>query len=144
MALTSNTRSCQAAANTAPLLASVIVNNYNYGRFLSQAIDSALGQTYPRIEVIVVDDGSTDDSREIISRYGAARTRKNSVALLNYSERVTRNMLREIPDGDYRFEDFLDNDGVTSEPVKIAACVRVRKDRERLVSTDASSVQHEH
>ena len=67
--MTSNTRSCKAAANTAPLLASVIVNNYNYGKFLPQAIDSALEQTYPRVEVIVVDDGSTDDSREIISRY---------------------------------------------------------------------------
>ena len=69
MPLTSDTRSCKAAANTAPLLASVIVNNYNYGKFLPQAIDSALEQTYPRVEVIVVDDGSTDDSREIISRY---------------------------------------------------------------------------
>jgi glycosyltransferase involved in cell wall biosynthesis len=52
------------------ILASIIVNNYNYGRFLSDAIDSALGQTYPTIEVIVVDDGSTDQSREIIRDYG--------------------------------------------------------------------------
>jgi glycosyltransferase involved in cell wall biosynthesis len=69
MPLTFHTRSCKAAANTARLLASVIVNNYNYARFLPQAIDSALRQTYPHLEVIVVDDGSTDDSREIISRY---------------------------------------------------------------------------
>jgi glycosyltransferase involved in cell wall biosynthesis len=80
MPLTSNTRSYKAAANTAPLRASVIVNNYNYGTFLSQAIDSALGQTYPRLEVIVVDDGSTDGSREIISRY---ESRIRSVLKLN-------------------------------------------------------------
>jgi glycosyltransferase involved in cell wall biosynthesis len=49
---------------------SIIVNNYNYGRFLRDAIDSALAQTYPRVEVVVVDDGSTDDSREIIQSYG--------------------------------------------------------------------------
>jgi glycosyltransferase involved in cell wall biosynthesis len=51
-------------------LASIIVNNYNYGRFLDEAIDSALNQTYPHTEVIVVDDGSTDNSREIIASYG--------------------------------------------------------------------------
>src|SRR5947207_15525858 len=50
-------------------LASVIINNYNYGRFLREAIDSALNQTYKNIEVIVVDDGSTDGSREIIESY---------------------------------------------------------------------------
>ncbi|MEA5624980.1 glycosyltransferase [Nostoc sp. UHCC 0251] len=51
------------------LIVSIIINNYNYDRFLSQAIDSALNQTYPQIEVIVVDDGSTDNSREIIAGY---------------------------------------------------------------------------
>jgi glycosyltransferase involved in cell wall biosynthesis len=50
--------------------ASIIINNYNYGRFLQEAIDSALDQTYATTEVIVVDDGSTDDSREIIASYG--------------------------------------------------------------------------
>ncbi len=53
---------------------SIIVNNYNYARFLAEAIDSALAQTYPCVEVVVVDDGSTDGSREIISRYGGRVT----------------------------------------------------------------------
>jgi hypothetical protein len=49
---------------------SIIINNYNYGRFLRAAVDSALAQAYPRLEVIVVDDGSTDDSPRIIETYG--------------------------------------------------------------------------
>jgi len=51
------------------IAASVVINNYNYGRFLSDAIESALAQTYPHTEVVVVDDGSDDNSRAIISRY---------------------------------------------------------------------------
>lgn len=50
-------------------LVSILINNYNYGRFISEAIDSALSQTYPHVEVIVVDDGSTDNSHEIIKNY---------------------------------------------------------------------------
>ena len=52
-------------------LASILINNYNYAGFLDEAINSALSQNYPSKEIIVVDDGSTDNSREIISRYGA-------------------------------------------------------------------------
>lgn len=52
------------------MLVSIIVNNYNYGRFLPAAIDSALRQSYRPIEVIVVDDGSTDHSRDVIRSYG--------------------------------------------------------------------------
>lgn len=47
----------------------VYVANYNYGRFIEKAIDSVLAQTLKDFEVIVIDDGSTDDSRDIIQRY---------------------------------------------------------------------------
>lgn len=52
------------------LLVSIIIDNYNYAPYLKAAIDSALNQTYTDIEVIVVDDGSTDESLEIIQSYG--------------------------------------------------------------------------
>ena len=51
--------------------ASIIISNYNYAPFLRQAIESALAIDWPDVEVIVVDDGSTDRSREIIRGYGA-------------------------------------------------------------------------
>ena len=53
-----------------PFTCSIIINNYNYERFLNAAVDSALGQTYPYIEVLVVDDCSTDSSQDIIASYG--------------------------------------------------------------------------
>jgi glycosyltransferase involved in cell wall biosynthesis len=52
------------------LLVSIVIGNYNYEKFINQAIDSALNQTYQNIEVIVVDDGSKDKSRDIIVSYG--------------------------------------------------------------------------
>src|ERR1700689_4315876 len=51
-------------------LVSIIVDNFNYARFIRAAIDSALAQSYAQVEVIVVDDGSTDNSRDVISSYG--------------------------------------------------------------------------
>lgn len=50
-------------------LISIVVVNYNYERYLREAILSALGQTYDRVEAIIVDDGSTDGSRSIIEEY---------------------------------------------------------------------------
>ena len=58
-------------------LVSVLINNFNYCKYLSQAIDSALSQTYVQIEIIIVDDGSTDRSREIIAGY-----RSKSISIL--------------------------------------------------------------
>jgi glycosyltransferase involved in cell wall biosynthesis len=51
-------------------LVSIIISNYNYECFLQDAVNSALDQSYANVEVIVVDDGSTDDSRKVIGSYG--------------------------------------------------------------------------
>jgi glycosyltransferase involved in cell wall biosynthesis len=52
------------------VLVSIVIGNYNYDCFIKEAIDSALNQTYHNVEVIVIDDGSNDRSRDIIASYG--------------------------------------------------------------------------
>jgi N-methylhydantoinase B/oxoprolinase/acetone carboxylase alpha subunit len=66
--------------------------------------------------------------REITQRYGLPRVRRSAAALLGYTERMTRAMLRGIPPGSYSFEDFLDNDGITEDPVRIAVTLRFHAD----------------
>lgn len=51
-------------------LVSVVIPNFNYAAFVAHAIESALALDWPRVEVIVVDDGSTDSSREVIGSFG--------------------------------------------------------------------------
>ena len=51
---------------------SVVIPTYNYARFLPQAIESAMGQTAPPLEILVADDGSTDDTAAVVARYGTA------------------------------------------------------------------------
>jgi len=49
---------------------SVVIANHNYAEYLRQAIDSALALDWPHVQVIVIDDGSTDHSRSVIESYG--------------------------------------------------------------------------
>ena len=69
-------------------LVSVIIPNYNYANYVGSAVDSVLGQTYPNIEIIVIDDGSTDGSREILEGYG---DRINAVFQTNQGVSAARN-----------------------------------------------------
>jgi N-methylhydantoinase B len=65
--------------------------------------------------------------REVCTRYGLERTRKAARELLDYSEEMMRAFLNHIPRGTYRAEDFLDNDGISAKPVKIAVTLNFAK-----------------
>lgn len=86
---------------------SIIINNYNYGRFLDKAIESALAQTLPAHEVILVDDGSTDNSLEVAQRYA---NRISIISKGNGGQASTFNAGFEACTGDWIW--FLDSDDV--------------------------------
>jgi N-methylhydantoinase B/oxoprolinase/acetone carboxylase alpha subunit len=67
--------------------------------------------------------------REIVSRYGLPTVKRNMRLLQDYSERLVRAVIARLPDGEYRFEDRLDNDGVGDRPVTIRVSIRVSGDR---------------
>ncbi len=61
-----------AAGGGAPVRISVVIPTYNRGHLVHKAIDSVLAQTYRDFEIVVVDDGSKDDTRQRVGRYGDA------------------------------------------------------------------------
>jgi len=102
----------------APSLVSIIIPCFNNDRYVGEAIDSALRQTYPRVEVIVIDDGSTDGSAAVIGSFGeqirCERTPNRGVS-------AARN--RGIAMARGEFVQFLDADDLLL-PDKVAACMR--------------------
>lgn len=89
---------------TQPLL-SAIIPNYNYAHYLPLAINSVLAQSYKEVEIIVVDDGSKDDSRSIVRTYGE---RVRLIEQKNQGVAVARN--RGVAESLGEFIAFLDAD----------------------------------
>lgn len=90
-------------------LISIITPCYNGARFIEQAIDSVLAQTYPHWEMIIVNDGSTDDSATTIAHYAAKDARIKTIELdSNTGAGQARNSGTKIAKG--RYIAFLDSD----------------------------------
>ena len=69
--------------------------------------------------------------REICSRYGLQRVQQAARELLDYSEDMMRAFLERVPAGVYRAEDFLDNDGISDKPIKLAVAITFETGRGR-------------
>ena len=75
---------------------------------------------------------------EIMERHGLARTLRYTVELQKYAERLTKAVIRDIPDGRYRFEDFMDDDGFGSGFVPIRVEITIRGARMRVDYTGSA------
>ncbi|MGB8060847.1 MAG: hydantoinase B/oxoprolinase family protein [Candidatus Sulfotelmatobacter sp.] len=74
--------------------------------------------------------------REVCSRYGVEHAKRAAAELLDYSEELMRAFLQQVPEGEYRAEDFLDGDGISEKPVKIAVAISIQNtSRDRLRSS---------
>jgi glycosyltransferase involved in cell wall biosynthesis len=101
----------QLPALPAEPLVSVLMVNYNYGHFIGEAIESVLAQTYRHFELIICDDGSTDNSREVISSYAARDKRIKTIfkangrvaAALNATYRASTGAIITMLDADDLF-----------------------------------------
>jgi CMP-N-acetylneuraminic acid synthetase len=81
-------------------LVTVYITSHNYGRFIVKAIESVLNQSFQDFELIIIDDGSTDDSREIITKY-AGHEKVINVFQKNKGLNVSNNVALRMARGDY-------------------------------------------
>jgi len=98
---------------------SIIIPTYNRSKLLRVAIESALAQTYPNVEIIVVDDGSTDDTAAVVAQYAG---RVTYLKQANQDVAAARNTGIRAASGEYLT--FLDDDDLIM-PTKIERQVQV-------------------
>jgi len=126
----------------------ILIPTYNYGKYLREAIDSALAQDYPNVEIVVANDGSTDDTEDILQSYGNKITYYSWENAGVYS---TRQKALAVIDGEYFLNLDADNrlfpqavsafvEALESAPsdVGFAYCHRMR-----FGSTEGISKSHE-
>ncbi|HLL73732.1 MAG TPA: glycosyltransferase [Pyrinomonadaceae bacterium] len=105
----------QSKLSSSPPLISVIVPTYNYGKLIGQSLDSVRSQTYQHWECLVVDDGSTDHTSEVVKGYVKADSRIRYLKQDNRRQAAARNNGIQNSRGEY-FQ-FLDADDLI-EPKK--------------------------
>ena len=87
---------------------SIIIPTYNRGALLIETVDTVLGQTYPHFEIIIVDDGSTDNTREVVEKHYAGEPRIKYFYKQNGERGAARNFGLTQARGDYAL--FFDSD----------------------------------
>ncbi len=99
---------------------SVIMPVYNTAPYLEDALDSITGQTLREIEIIVINDGSTDGSLEIIERFAASDGRIKVISQANAGISVARNVGMEVARGEFTY--FMDSDDLLGDDDALELC----------------------
>lgn len=96
-------------------LITIYITNYNYGKFIEASIESALAQNLQNFELLIIDDGSTDNSKEIIERY-RSNPKVTIIYQRNKGLNVTNNIAMRASSGKYLMrldaDDFLEPEAI--------------------------------
>ncbi len=76
--------------------------------------------------------------KEVVSRYGLSYIEERFDLLFKYASKLMRHLVKEIPDGTYIFEDYLDDDGISQEPISIKVRIEVKDEKVRLDFRESS------
>jgi len=79
--------------------------------------------------------------RELVAEHSQATVNQYMTAMLEYTERMTRRLLESIPDGEYTFRDYMDNDGIGEEPVLITVTIHIERDHAKVDFTGSAPQQ---
>ena len=109
------------------ILVSVIVPVYNVEKYLRQCLDSIVGQTLKDIEIICVDDGSTDSSRQILEEYEKKDKRIKIISQMNKGAGAARNNGLSVAQGKYL--SFLDSDDFFESDMLESAYKKAEEDK---------------
>ena len=129
-----------AGKDTAPAV-SVIVPTYQCGQYIEQCIRSALDSTLKDIEVICVNDGSTDSTQEILERIARQDCRLRLFVQENSGQGAARNAAIRNARGEYLY--YLDSDDVLNPKALEILVNRARKDKLDILSFDARAFEDE-
>ena len=99
---------------------SIILPVYNVAPYLNEAFQSLVNQTLREIEIIVVNDGSTDDSQDIINKFTASDSRIICIYQENQGQSVARNVALQYATGKYIY--MMDSDDILSTPDALSIC----------------------
>ena len=111
-------------------LITIIINVYNGEKFINKCIDSIINQTYKKIEILIINDGSTDNTLKIIKKYKDKRIR--IITTKNKGLSMSRNIGIENAKGEYLY--FIDSDDYI-EPNTIEYLYNLNKKNNTLIST---------
>ena len=120
---------------------SLIIPVYNAEKYLQECLDSAINQTLENIEIIIVNDGSTDNSLTICKRYSQKDSRIKLISQKNSGVAVARNIALQTATGEYIA--FMDSDDYIDKNMLFDMYTKAKRDNADIVTCQFKHIQND-